>query len=288
MTGLGSIERVTLRPELGSVKVCACAGSVARGLASSPACRRAATGRGAWRPRRWVSTGSGREESSGLPRPARGVSGSTKEGLRRPPARPSGAAVEDSPPRLRARGRALAVRPPQCTPPFPRAPSRVGLAAAGPRSCLPALPPAAGRRWAVSAVRLPERAFPAEEAVRSFGRAPGRKVPPGAHRERGGEGPGFACSPGEQRWDRGRAPAPSGSGIPGPLAPLNVRDGRGLVDPVRHPPLPLTTDRGNGRLESGKFSHTARQWLFCDTMLLRVVGNSVVQCFFWRCGGHCC
>ena len=87
--------------------------------------------------------------------------------------------------------------------------------------------------------------------MRSFGRAPGRKVPPGAHRERGGEGPGFACGPGERRWDRGGAPAPSGSGIPGPLAPLNVRDGRGLVDPVRHPPLPLTTDRGNGRLESG-------------------------------------
>ncbi|KAJ8794491.1 hypothetical protein J1605_018944 [Eschrichtius robustus] len=114
-----------------------------------------------------------------------------------------------------------------------------------------ALPPAAGLRWAGSAVRLPERAFPAEEAVRSFGRAPGRKVPPGAHRERGGEGPGFACGPGERRWDRGREPSPSGSGIPGPLAPLNIRDGRGLVDPVRHPPLPLTTDRGNGRLESG-------------------------------------
>lgn len=111
MTGLGGIERVTLRPELGSVKVCACAGSVARGLASSPACRRAATGRGAWRPRRWVSTGSGREESTGLPRPARGVSGSTKEGLRRPPARPSGAAVEDSPPRLRGRARARSAPP---------------------------------------------------------------------------------------------------------------------------------------------------------------------------------
>lgn len=134
MTGLGGIERVTLRPELGSVKVCACAGSVARGLASSPACRRAATGRGAGRPRRWVSTGSGREESTGLPRPACGVSGSTKEGLRRPPARPSGAAVEDSPsppPPMRARARSA---PPQCAPPFPRAPSRVGPAAAGPSS----------------------------------------------------------------------------------------------------------------------------------------------------------
>ncbi|XP_058929258.2 mitochondrial nicotinamide adenine dinucleotide transporter SLC25A51 isoform X2 [Kogia breviceps] len=127
----------------------------------------------------------------------------------------------------------------------------MGPAAAGPSSCLPALPPAPGLRWAGSAVRLPERAFPAEEAVRSFGRALGRKVPPGAHRERGGEGPGFARGPGERRWDRGRAPAPSGSGIPGPLAPLNVRDGRGLVDPVRHPPPPLSTDRGNGRLESG-------------------------------------
>ena len=62
---------------------------------------------------------------------------------------------------------------------FPRAPSRVGSAVAGASSTLPALPPATGLFRAEGAVWLLGRAFSAEEAVLSFGCAPGGEVPPG-------------------------------------------------------------------------------------------------------------
>lgn len=169
VTGLGGVDRVTPRPELWVGQ-----GLRLRRLAGSPTCLRAATGRGSRAPAAMGESGGRRKENTAFPRPPRGVSGSTKEALRRPSARPSGSVARRPPPSARAR-----TASPWCVPLFPRAPSRVGSAVAGASSTLPALPPSTGLFRAEGAVWLLARAFSAEEAVRSFGRAPGAEVPPG-------------------------------------------------------------------------------------------------------------
>lgn len=123
--------------------------------------------------------------------------------------------------------------------------------------------------------------FPAKEAVRSFRARPGRGgVSEGSRTAR--EGPGFACARGERRGDGGRPSARSGSGIPGPLdCGTLATEGAILSTPLATPAFPFVRGWRNGRLESGKFSHTARQCLLCDTMFLRVMLNSVVQGFWF-------
>lgn len=97
VTGLGGVDRVTPRPEFWVGQ-----GLRLRRLAGSPTCRRAATGRGSRAPAAMGESGGRRKENTGFPRPPRGVSGSTKEALRRPSARPSGSVARRPPPSARA------------------------------------------------------------------------------------------------------------------------------------------------------------------------------------------
>lgn len=68
VTGLGGVDRVTLRPELRVGQ-----GLRLRRLAGSPTCWRAATGRGSRAPAAMGEWGGRRKEITGFPRPPRGV-----------------------------------------------------------------------------------------------------------------------------------------------------------------------------------------------------------------------
>ena len=93
-------------------------------------------------------------------------------------------------------------------------------------------------------------------------------------------GAGLCLRPGRRAvLGRQEGPRPPGDWDSGPQTLLNVEDGRG--NPVQLPRLPagpFLRDWPDGRLQRGKFCHTAKQCCFCDTMLLlRVVRNSVCR-----------
>lgn len=157
---------------------------------------------------------------------------------------------------------------------LPRAPSGWGPQLREPRGTtrprLPVLPLAAGLGWVQSGCW--GEPFRRRRRVHLDAPLLGRYLP---RARTGGRGrPGFGCARGRAVLGRLKGPCPpppAFPGIPGPLRLFTVGNRMGLGDPTQPPPV--LSQVGEMDARRAVSPPTARQCLFCDTMLHRVVGN---------------